>query len=62
MVYNGIEYSMMQGCAEEFEFMSKSDNNFAALFPRFRSQQEESFAEKMLAALRNAFGGHAVKR
>jgi len=34
----------------------------AALFTRFRSRQEESFAEKMLAALRNAFGGHAVKR
>ena len=30
-----------------------------ALFTRFRSRQEESFAEKMLAALRNAFGGHA---
>ena len=34
----------------------------AALFTRFRSRQEESFAEKMLAALRNAFGGHAVQR
>ena len=33
-----------------------------ALFTRFRSRQEESFAEKMLAALRNAFGGHSVKR
>lgn len=33
-----------------------------ALFTRFRSRQKESFAEKMLAALRNAFGGHSVKR
>ncbi|MGB0910461.1 MAG: phosphogluconate dehydrogenase (NAD(+)-dependent, decarboxylating) [Nitrospirales bacterium] len=33
-----------------------------ALFTRFRSRQEESFAEKMLAALRNAFGGHSVQR
>jgi len=33
-----------------------------ALFTRFRSRQSESFAEKMLAALRNAFGGHAVRR
>jgi 6-phosphogluconate dehydrogenase len=33
-----------------------------ALFTRFRSRQPDSFAEKMLAALRNAFGGHAVKR
>jgi 6-phosphogluconate dehydrogenase len=33
----------------------------AAIFTRFRSRQTESFAEKLLAALRNAFGGHAVK-
>lgn len=33
-----------------------------ALFTRFRSRQEQSFAERMLAALRNAFGGHAVRR
>ena len=33
-----------------------------ALFTRFRSRQSESFAEKMLAALRNAFGGHAIRR
>ncbi|HET9492076.1 MAG TPA: decarboxylating 6-phosphogluconate dehydrogenase [Methylomirabilota bacterium] len=34
----------------------------SSLFTRFRSRQEESFADKMLAALRNAFGGHAVKK
>jgi 6-phosphogluconate dehydrogenase len=34
----------------------------SALFTRFRSRQTETFAEKLLAALRNAFGGHAVKR
>ncbi|MEW6323982.1 MAG: phosphogluconate dehydrogenase (NAD(+)-dependent, decarboxylating) [Nitrospirota bacterium] len=126
MIHNGIEYSMMQGYAEGFELMSKSEYNLdlariarlwmqgsvvrswllelaadalaldprleklkgyvqdsgegrwtildaidkdvpvptltAALFTRFRSRQQESFAEKMLAALRNAFGGHAVKR
>jgi 6-phosphogluconate dehydrogenase len=126
MVHNGIEYSMMQGYAEGFELMSKSDYRLdlarvadlwmhgsvvrswllelaagalkedqklehlkgyvqdsgegrwmiadaiekdvpvptltAALFTRFRSRQAESFAEKMLAALRNAFGGHAVRR
>ena len=124
MVHNGIEYSMMQGYAEGFELMSKSDYKLelgriaelwmhgsvvrswlleltaaalkedpkleglkgyvqdsgegrwtilealdkavpvptltAALFTRFRSRQEESFAEKMLAAMRKAFGGHAV--
>ena len=126
MVHNGIEYSMMQGYAEGFELMSKSDYNLdlakisdlwmhgsvvrswllelaadalkedphleklkgyvqdsgegrwmlmdaidkdvpvptlsTALFTRFRSRQEESFSEKMLAALRNAFGGHGVRR
>ena len=34
----------------------------SSLFTRFRSRQQESFGEKMLAALRNAFGGHAVRR
>lgn len=126
MVHNGIEYSMMQGYAEGFELMSKSEYDLnlakiadlwmhgsvvrswllelgasalsqdprleklkgyvqdsgegrwmildaiekdvpvptltAALFTRFRSRQQETFAEKMLAALRNAFGGHAVRR
>lgn len=126
MVHNGIEYSMMQGYAEGFELMSKSEYNLnlakiadlwmhgsvvrswllelgasalsqdprleklkgyvqdsgegrwmvldaiekdvpvptltTALFTRFRSRQQETFAEKMLAALRNAFGGHAVRR
>ncbi len=33
-----------------------------ALYTRFRSRQEESFADKVLAALRHQFGGHAVKR
>ncbi len=33
-----------------------------SLFVRFRLQQEEAFSEKMLAALRRAFGGHAVRR
>ncbi|MFQ5465674.1 MAG: phosphogluconate dehydrogenase (NAD(+)-dependent, decarboxylating) [Thermodesulfobacteriota bacterium] len=32
-----------------------------SLFRRFRSRQDESFAEKVLAALRREFGGHAVK-
>jgi 6-phosphogluconate dehydrogenase len=33
----------------------------AALFARFASRQDESFAAKVVAALRNQFGGHAVK-
>jgi 6-phosphogluconate dehydrogenase len=32
-----------------------------ALMARFRSRQQESFSGKVLAALRNQFGGHAVK-
>lgn len=34
----------------------------AALFARFRSRREASFADRRLPALRNAFGGHAVRR
>jgi 6-phosphogluconate dehydrogenase len=33
----------------------------AALYARFASRQDESFAAKVNAALRNQFGGHAVK-
>ena len=34
----------------------------ASIFTRFRSRQSNTFAERMLAALRNQFGGHAVKK
>jgi 6-phosphogluconate dehydrogenase len=33
----------------------------AALFARFASRQDESFGAKVSAALRNQFGGHAVR-
>ena len=33
----------------------------AALFARFASRNEENFAAKVAAALRNQFGGHAIK-
>jgi 6-phosphogluconate dehydrogenase len=29
---------------------------------RFRSRQADTFAGKVIAALRNEFGGHAVKK
>jgi 6-phosphogluconate dehydrogenase len=32
-----------------------------ALMTRFISRQDESYAAKLLAALRNQFGGHAIK-
>jgi len=33
-----------------------------SLFARFASRQESSFSAKVIAALRNEFGGHAVKK
>jgi 6-phosphogluconate dehydrogenase len=33
----------------------------AALFARFRSRQDNSFSDRLLAALRGQFGGHAVR-
>jgi len=32
-----------------------------SLLTRFRSREEEAFSDKVIAALRNQFGGHAVK-
>jgi len=32
----------------------------ASLFARFRSRQEDTFADRMLSMMRNEFGGHAV--
>ena len=127
MVYNGIEYGMMQAFAEGFEIM-RAKREFAldlhqiaeiwrhgsvvrswlldltanalaedselsdirgwvsdsgegrwtvfeaidqdvpapvitlSLMRRFSSRQDESYAAKLLAAMRNQFGGHAVKR
>jgi 6-phosphogluconate dehydrogenase len=34
----------------------------AAVFTRFRSREDNPFAERLLAALRKQFGGHAVKK
>ena len=34
----------------------------AALYARFRSRRDNSFADRLLAALRHKFGGHAVRR
>jgi 6-phosphogluconate dehydrogenase len=33
----------------------------ASLYARFRSRQPQPFGSRLLAALRNQFGGHAVK-
>jgi len=34
----------------------------AALYTRFRSRQDDPFGNRLLAALRQQFGGHAVKK
>jgi 6-phosphogluconate dehydrogenase len=34
----------------------------SSLFARFQSRQESSFAMKLLAAMRNQFGGHEIKK
>jgi len=34
----------------------------SSLFTRFRSRRENTFSDRFLAALRNQFGGHAVKK
>ena len=34
----------------------------ASLLERLRSRESDSYADKMLAAMRNQFGGHAIKR
>ncbi len=33
----------------------------ASLYTRFRSRQEQSFAEKLLSAMRFQFGGHVER-
>jgi 6-phosphogluconate dehydrogenase len=33
-----------------------------SLFRRFDSRQDDSYAARLLAAMRNQFGGHAVKK
>jgi 6-phosphogluconate dehydrogenase len=33
-----------------------------SLMERFRSRDDDSFADKLLSSLRNEFGGHAVKK
>jgi 6-phosphogluconate dehydrogenase len=38
-----------------------ADTISAALFTRFRSRMEESYAEKMLSAMRFQFGGHVER-
>jgi 6-phosphogluconate dehydrogenase len=34
----------------------------ASLLERLRSRDSDSFTDKLLSAMRNEFGGHAIKR
>ena len=34
----------------------------AALYARFRSREDHTFAEKLLSAMRKGFGGHVERR
>lgn len=44
------------------EQLSINAIRFLSLERRLRSREEEPFGDKLLAAMRNQFGGHAVKR
>jgi len=48
--------------AESIELRVPAPVITASLQARFRSRQDQPFGVKMLAAMRNAFGGHAIKR
>ena len=67
------ELTGIQGYSEdsgEARFMVKEavDNGVSvpviahALFKRFQSRQEDAFSDKIVAALRNEFGGHALAK
>jgi len=47
--------------AEAIELDVPAPNITISLMERFRSRQDESFGAKVIAALRNEFGGHGVK-
>jgi len=48
--------------AEAIERAVPAEALALALFNRFRSRQEDSFRDRLLAALRHEFGGHAVRK
>lgn len=61
----GVMYSSGEGLwtvQEALELKVPAPVITDSLFMRYRSEQEDTFAGKVVAALRNEFGGHAVKR
>jgi 6-phosphogluconate dehydrogenase len=47
---------------EAVDLAVPADVLMLSLFRRFRSRQEDSFGDRVLAALRNQFGGHEVRK
>ena len=59
--YTGIVQDSGEGrwtVAAALEEAVPADVLTAALYTRFRSRQDHTFAEKMLSAMRQKFGGH----
>ena len=54
--------SVVRSCFEAIDLDVPALVITASLQARFVSRQGESYAAKLLAAMRNQFGGHAVKR
>ena len=52
----------MLDVATMFTPFNDYDRLAASLFARFSSRGNNEYADRMLAALRNQFGGHAVKK
>ena len=57
-MFDFSENEASSGLAQQFE----SNHGPSALFARFRSRQDHTFAEKVLSAMRKEFGGHFEKQ
>lgn len=64
-IIKGIMYSSGEGLwtvQEALELKVPAPVITQSLFMRYRSEQEDTFTGKVVAALRNEFGGHAVSK
>lgn len=59
MVHNAIEYGMMQAIGEGMENKVSLPVLTASLYARWQSQKD-SYSAKIVAALREQFGGHGI--
>ena len=60
--YSGTEVRRRMQKGGEWESLVPAPVAALSLMARFRSRDAESFGDRLLAALRNQFGGHAVKK